>query len=66
MTDDGAPITITYRGKAAKPPSEGGIVFSTPVFETGEERYLWLNGIQAVSKGIRVDEVLTYELYQLA
>lgn len=66
MTDDGAPITITYRGKAAKQPSEGGVVFTTPVFETGDERYLWLNGIQAVAKGVREDKLLTYEMYQLA
>jgi hypothetical protein len=65
MTDDGAAITMTYRGKAAKPPAEGGVVFSTPVFETGDERYLWLNGIQAVAKGIREDKILTYEIYQL-
>ena len=65
MTDDGAPITITYRGKAAKQPSEGGVVFTTPVFETGDERYSWLNGIQAVGRGIREDTLLTYELYQL-
>jgi len=65
MTDDGAPITITYRGKAAKHPAEGGVVYTTPVFETGAEGYLWLNGIQAVGKGVRVDKILTYELYQL-
>jgi len=66
MTDDGAPLTITYRGKAAKQPSEGGVVFTTPVFETGDERYAWLNGIQAVARGVREDKVLTYEMYQLA
>ena len=65
MTDDGAPLTITYRGKAAKQPSEGGVVFTTPVFETGDERYSWLNGIQAVARGVREDRILTYEMYQL-
>lgn len=65
ITDDGAPITITYRGKAAKQPSEGGVVFSTPIFETGDERYRWLNGIQAVARGVREDQILTYEMYQL-
>lgn len=65
MTDDGAAVTMTYRGKAAKQPSEGGIVFTRPQFETGDKRYLWLNGIQAVAKGVREDEVLTYEIYQL-
>lgn len=65
MTDDGAAVTMTYRGRAAKQPSEGGIVFTTPQFETGDQRYLWLNGIQAVAKGVREDKVLTYEIYQL-
>lgn len=66
MTDDGAAFTIAYRGKAAKAPAEGGIVLATPVFETGDERYRWLNGIQAVAKGVRRDNTLTYEIYQLA
>ncbi|MBA2414598.1 MAG: DUF3237 domain-containing protein [Geodermatophilaceae bacterium] len=66
MTDDGAAITITYRGKAAKQPAEGGVLLTTPVFETGDERYLWLNGIQAVAKGVRDGAILTYEMYQLA
>lgn len=66
MTDDGAPITITYRGKAATQPAEGGVVFAAPVFETGDARYSWLNSIQAVAKGVRVDTLLTYEIYELA
>lgn len=65
LTDDGAAVTMTYRGKAAKQPSEGGIVFTTPLFETGDQRYQWLNGIQAVARGVREDKVLTYEIYQL-
>lgn len=65
MTDDGAAIGITYRGKADRQPKDGGIIFTTPVFETGDERYLWLNGIQAVARGIRTDAVLVYELYEL-
>ena len=31
VTDDGAPLTMTYRGKAATQPSEGGVVYTTPV-----------------------------------
>ncbi|MGI8721923.1 MAG: DUF3237 family protein [Geodermatophilaceae bacterium] len=51
MTDDGAPITSTYRGKAAKPPAEGGVVLTTPVFETGNARQLWLNSVQCRGEG---------------
>ena len=65
ITDDGAPIGVTYRGKAARQPRDGGIVYTTPVFETGDERYAWLNGVQAVGRGVRTDQVLVYELYEL-
>jgi hypothetical protein len=40
--------------------------YATPLFETGDARYAWLNKIQAVAKG-NIDEsmVLTYEVYEL-
>jgi hypothetical protein len=65
MTDDGVPIGITYRGKADRQPKDGGVIFITPVFETSDERYTWLNGVQAVARGVRSDRVLVYELYGL-
>lgn len=65
VTDDGAHIAITYRGKASCQPRLGGVVFTAPVFETGDPRYAWLNGVQAVARGIRTDQVLVYELYAL-
>jgi len=65
MTEDGAPIGITYRGKADRQPKDGGVIFTTPVFETGDERYLWLNGVQAVARGVRTGQELVYELYRL-
>lgn len=65
MTDDGAPVGITYRGKADRQPRDGGVILTTPVFETGDERYRWLNAIQAVARGIRTDTVLSYELFEL-
>ncbi|MGB3437649.1 MAG: DUF3237 domain-containing protein [Actinophytocola sp.] len=64
-TDDGATIAMTYQGRADRPPAEGGIVYSTPTFETDDERYTWLNTIQAVGKGQRTGDVLVYELYAL-
>lgn len=65
-TDDGAMIAMTYRGKADRPPAEGGVIFTAPTFETDDDRYAWLNGVQAVAKGIRTGSVLVYELYALA
>ena len=40
-------------------------LFSTPRFETGDERYRWLNKLQAVGKGSLVGTTLSYELYEL-
>jgi hypothetical protein len=64
-TDDGATIAMTYTGKADRPPADGGVVYTAPTFETDDERYTWLNTIQAVGKGRRDGNVLVYELYAL-
>ena len=34
-------------------------------FETGNERYGWLNRVQAVAKGVLEGNVITYEVYEL-
>ena len=39
---------------------------TTPRFETGDERYAWLNRVQAVGKGIvHEDLTIDYEWYEL-
>jgi hypothetical protein len=42
-------------------------VYAAPRFETGDERYRWLNGIQAVQKGRLDPETLqiTYRTYEV-
>lgn len=52
-TDDGALIYMTYGGRLdlASPPGEL-FAYVAPTFETGDERYAWLNRIQAVGKGL--------------
>jgi hypothetical protein len=41
-------------------------MYVTPRFETGDERYMWLNRIQAVGKGIVGEDLsLDYEWYEL-
>jgi hypothetical protein len=69
-TDDGALIFMQYGGRLDREKRENGLhAYSTPVFETGDERYAWLNGIQAVGKGrilpgpdgVRIE----YEFYEL-
>jgi hypothetical protein len=67
-THDGAIVLSQYHGRMD---ASGGLtppltVYVTPRFEAGDERYAWLNRIQAVGKGI-VHEDLTvdFEWYEL-
>ncbi len=63
-TDDGAPILVTYTGIGLM--EEGQLkVRSTPLFETGDERYAWLNTIQAVGIGSMVGADVVYDVYEL-
>lgn len=64
QTDDGAVVLVSYRGRLLL---DTGTIFSAPLFETGDERYAWLNRIQAVGKGRLEDgnTVVVYELYEL-
>lgn len=51
-THDNALIYIQYGGRLdLTNPGAGLIAYVAPVFETGDERYTWLNAIQAVGKG---------------
>ena len=77
-TDDGALIYMTYRGLRHGPsevidrlnrgeavdPSE--YYFRTaPFFETGAEKYAWLNRIVSVATGRRAATGPTYEVFQV-
>lgn len=70
-TDDGAVIHITYGGRLNLADRENGLIaYVAPVFETGDERYAWLNAVQAVGKGrLTVGEGgatrIDYEFYQV-
>lgn len=66
-TDDGALIFVhgagrTHAGRFAR---EGGPMYFTPRFETGDARYRWLNEVQAVAKGMAQGDAATFELYAL-
>lgn len=52
-TDDGALIYMEGHGRtdAAQFATKGGPMVWAPRFETGDERYRWLNLVQAVSSG---------------
>jgi hypothetical protein len=68
-TDDGALVYVTYRGRLDLSGGPGSApVYSAPLFETGDERYLWLNKIQALAKGETTadGETLAYEVYEVS
>ncbi len=47
-TDDGATVYVTYTGRGDR---TRGTYTVAPTFQTGDERYRWLNAVQAVGKG---------------
>jgi Protein of unknown function (DUF3237) len=70
-TDDGAIIFMQYNGKIAGDWSQGpqlpATIYVAPRFETCDERYLWLNRIQAIGKGTLQEDGLSldYEWYEV-
>jgi hypothetical protein len=62
-TDDGAIVYADYSGRLQ---FDTMTVYATPLFHTGDERYSWMNRIQAVSKGtFQPDGTLVYEIFEL-
>ena len=69
-TDDGAIIFVQFYGKSPADASRGlqapATIYVTPRFETGDERYVWLNRIQAVGKGTAHEDLsIDYEWYEV-
>ena len=68
QTDDGAIIFVQYNGRmdASQGLQFPMTAYVAPLFETGDERYAWLNRIQAVGKGILYEDLsLDYEWYEV-
>jgi Protein of unknown function (DUF3237) len=62
-TDDGAIVYADYSGRLQ---FDTMTVYASPLFHTGDERYAWMNRIQAVSKGtFQPDGTLVYEIFEL-
>lgn len=67
-TDDGAVIYTHYYGRSDL---SGGMnlpatIYVAPRFETGDERYAWLNRILAIGKGIINEDLsIDYEWYEV-
>ena len=61
-TDDGALIYVTYMGRCDR---ERGTYTVAPTFETSDERYAWLNAIQAVGQGRSEGDQIVYEMFEV-
>lgn len=78
QTDDGALIYVRNWGLRHAPPdilarlAQGEAVDpalyymrTTPVFETGDARYLWINNIIAVCSGVRRADAVVLDFYEV-
>ena len=61
-TDDGALIHLSYQGRLNLADQT---VVAAPQFLTGDERYTWLNGVQAIAKGKTDGQTLVYDIHEV-
>jgi hypothetical protein len=64
-TDDGALIFMAYKGRTDVSKPGVAPLYIAPLFETGDDRYRWLNLVQAVGKGKLDGQTLTYEVFEI-
>lgn len=64
-THDDALVYMHYEGRMATSGDNAGTIYVAPKFETSDERYTWLNGIQAIGKGSTDGPALTYEWFEV-
>lgn len=65
-TDDGALIYITYQGRFDLSVGwDKAVIYVAPRFETSDNRYKWLNPLQAVGKGWFAEPGVHYDWYEL-
>jgi len=65
LTDDGALIYMSYNGfRTTK--GETAVLRTAPYFETGDERYAWLNSVQGVATGTSGPGTVEYEVFALS
>jgi hypothetical protein len=61
-TDDGALVYVSYHGRADRTRKTYTVA---PTFETADERYVWLNLVQAIGRGGYVDGQMVYDMYEV-
>jgi hypothetical protein len=64
-TTDEADIYVTYTGIGVSGEDGTMSIRTAPLFETGDERYAWLNQVQAVGIGRTTDGGVEYDVYAL-
>jgi hypothetical protein len=66
LTDDGALVYVRYDGRADLSGGAGSApIYVAPRFETGDERYAWLNRLQAVGKGAVEGSLIRYAWFEV-
>lgn len=68
-TDDGALIFMHYGGRMRRATAADGahLIHIAPRFDTGDQRYDWLNAIQAIGKAVQPvgSQSLRYTFYEV-
>jgi hypothetical protein len=64
-TDDGASISVTYKGIMSPDANGKPRIITAPLFETGDERYAWLTQMQGIAIGAPGQNVVDYDIYRL-
>jgi hypothetical protein len=61
-TDDGALVYVTYQGRCDR---GRGTYTVAPTFETDDERYAWLNVVQAIGQGRTEGDDIVYDMFEV-
>lgn len=65
QTDDGQKIYMTHRGISYTPKDGEQYWRIVPVFETGAEKYVWINNVVAVGVHRTLPGKVAYRVYQI-
>lgn len=65
LTNDAAYVYLHYSGRVDVSNGFDAPLYAAPLFETGDDRYRWLNRVQAVAKGVLDGLTLTYEVCEI-
>ena len=64
-THDGADIYVSYTGLGTRGEDGTAQIRTSPRFETGDERYRWINDLFCVALGSTTADGVEYEIYSI-